>query len=59
MSVPDENSIWCEFKDCSLYNVSGYCELCLVKFFNWLFKNKHKLTEENFDELKEEFEELE
>ena len=55
MSVPDEYSTWCEFDNCGSYNVNGYCEACLVNFFNWLNKNKRKLTEDNFDDLKEEF----
>ena len=56
MSVPDEHSVWCEFVDCGIYNVNGYCEFHLVEFFNWLVKNNHKLTEDNWDELKEGFE---
>ncbi len=56
MSVPDEYSTWCDFEGCDLYNVIGYCEGHLVEFFNWLVKNNHKLTEDNWDDLKGDFE---
>jgi len=54
MSVPDEYSTYCDF-ECGSYNVRGYCEHCLVEFFNWIKKTRKTLTEDNFEDLMEEF----
>jgi hypothetical protein len=56
MSPPDEYSTFCEGEVCGMYNVRGYCEGCLIKFFNYLMKKRiGKLSYDNFDELWDEF----
>ncbi len=58
MSIADEYSVYCKHPSCGIYNVDGYCASHLVEFFNWLKKKKVKLTEDNFEDLWEEFEGL-
>jgi len=56
MSVPTEYSTYCRKNDCGSYNVDGYCQYHLVRFFNWLKKGKLELTDDNYEKLWEEFE---